>query len=208
MTSQRESLRFGVVILAAGASSRMGRPKLLLPWGGTTVLGSLLHQWHSIGAKQLGVVCSGNDVSLAAEINRPGQPRAEAIVNPQPERGMFSSVRCAASWNGWKTDLTHYVISLGDQPHLRKETLAALLSFAGVHPAAICQPGRAGRGKHPLVLPKTVFKQLQNTTAETLKHFVQACGVPVQRLEIDDVGLDLDIDRPEDYEAALRLAGL
>ena len=43
--------RFGVVILAAGASSRMGKPKLVLPWGKTSVLGHLIEQWKQAGGQ-------------------------------------------------------------------------------------------------------------------------------------------------------------
>ena len=46
----------GVVVLAAGASSRMGRPKLLLPWGDTTVIGHLIANWQTVGARQITVV--------------------------------------------------------------------------------------------------------------------------------------------------------
>ena len=46
-------MKLGVVILAAGASSRMGRPKLLLPWSGTTVIGHLLNQWRALGASPI-----------------------------------------------------------------------------------------------------------------------------------------------------------
>ena len=44
---------FGVIILGAGASSRMGRPKLLLPWRGTTVIGHIIYQWRELGAAQI-----------------------------------------------------------------------------------------------------------------------------------------------------------
>ena len=47
---------FGVVILGAGASSRMGRPKLLLPWGDTSIIGHLIEQWRALAAAQIAVV--------------------------------------------------------------------------------------------------------------------------------------------------------
>ena len=48
--SAERSFSVGVVILAAGRSARMGRPKLLLPWGETSVLGHLIKQWQALGA--------------------------------------------------------------------------------------------------------------------------------------------------------------
>ncbi|HOW79579.1 MAG TPA: NTP transferase domain-containing protein, partial [Verrucomicrobiota bacterium] len=72
----------GVVLLAAGRSARMGKPKLLLPWGGTSVLGHLIRQWQSLGAAQLSVVCAAGDSALAAELDRLGFPAENRILNP------------------------------------------------------------------------------------------------------------------------------
>jgi molybdenum cofactor cytidylyltransferase len=133
MTGRHPNLAFGVAILAAGASSRMGRPKLLLPWGSTTILGHLLEQWRKAGAHQVAVVCSEADTALSAELHRLGATDVRRLFNPRPEEGMFSSVRCAARWNGWLPELTHWIITLGDQPQVRFETLQTLLKFGAVH---------------------------------------------------------------------------
>src|SRR5437867_7662013 len=99
-------VRHGVVVLAAGASSRMGKPKMLLPWGKTSVLGHLIEQWESEQAAQIAVVCVAADQSIEDELNRLGFPQADRIPNPTPERGMFSSIQCAARWSGWRPNLT------------------------------------------------------------------------------------------------------
>src|SRR6185436_8801746 len=109
------SIMFGVVVLAAGQSSRMGRPKLLLPWGNTTVLGHLIRQWQELGAGQVAVVCAASDAAIHAELDHLGVAADQRIINPAPERGMFSSVQAAARWNGWRSDLSHWGIVLGDQ---------------------------------------------------------------------------------------------
>jgi CTP:molybdopterin cytidylyltransferase MocA len=56
-----------------------------------------------------------------------------------------------------------------------------------------------------VLLPKAVFQQVAATTAATLKEFLAAEATQVALCELDDPGLDLDIDRPEDYERALLL---
>jgi molybdenum cofactor cytidylyltransferase len=198
-------MKLGVVILAAGASLRMGRPKLLLPWDGTTVIGHLLRQWQEAGATQVAVVCSAAHTALAAELDRLGFPQASRIHNPQPQRGMFSSVQCAAAWNGWPPDVTHWAISLGDQPQVRIETLNRLIEFAAEHPASVSQPSRNGRGRHPVILPADVFSRLKNSRAANLKQFLDSGGCSAARCELDDPGLDLDLDEPADYERALAL---
>src|SRR6267143_6254739 len=112
-------LPFGVIILAAGASSRMGKPKLLLPWGKTSVIGHLIGQWRELGAEQIAVVTAAGDHALGEELDRLAFPTAARIENPAPELGMFSSIQCAARRPGWKMSLTHWALALGDQPHLR-----------------------------------------------------------------------------------------
>jgi len=201
----RAVLDFGVVILAAGASSRMGKPKLLLPWGGTSVLGHLIGQWQALRAGQIAAVWATGDQAVGAELDRLDFPRVNRVVNPTPERGMFSSIQCAARWDGWHAELSHWVIVLGDQPHLRENTLRALIDFAGARSNQVCQPSRRGRPRHPVVVPKTIFAELEVSRAETLKEFLQTLPSGAALCEWDDPGLDFDVDTPADYEQALRL---
>jgi molybdenum cofactor cytidylyltransferase len=118
---------------------------------------------------------------------------------------MFSSIQCAANWTGWKAELTHFLIMLGDQPHLRIETLRELLDFGALNPNRICQPIRNGRRKHPVLLPKRVFAELKNTSAGDLKQVLIAHASELSGFESPDAGLDLDMDTPEDYERIKQL---
>jgi molybdenum cofactor cytidylyltransferase len=196
-------LKFGVVLLAAGRSERMGRPKLLLPWRRTTILGQLLEQWRTLGAEQLAVVTAANDGALFAELERLKFTAENRITNPQPERGMFSSIQCAARWTGWRPELSHWAIVLGDQPHLRSSTLRAVLELGFRQPEKVCQPAFEGRARHPVVKPKAIFARLIDTKATTLKEFLSE--FPREVSEVNDPGLGVDIDYPEDYQRALRL---
>src|ERR1017187_2577463 len=119
----------GVIILAAGRSARMGRPKLLLPWGGTSVLGHLIEQWQALRAMQIGVVCAARDQAMQAEFDRLSFANDSRIYNPAPEHGMFSSIQCATQWPGWQAALTHWAIVLGDQPHFGAADIAARARF-------------------------------------------------------------------------------
>jgi len=194
-----------VVILGAGASSRMGRPKLLLPWGGTTIIGHLLKQWRELGAAQIGIVLRPRDTGLAAELDLLDFPPAGRIENPQPELGMFSSIQCAASWPGWRIEITTWAIVLGDQPHLRPETLRQLLAFQSANDDAICQLEFDGHARHPVLLPRQAINELKASPAETLKDFLKLTTIRSLRYPVDDPGLALDLDTPEDYEQARRV---
>jgi molybdenum cofactor cytidylyltransferase len=202
MSAAEKIPAFGVVILGAGASARMGRPKLLLPWRNTTVIGHLLKQWRELGAAQIGIVLRPPDASLAAELARLDFPRADRIENPEPERGMFSSILCAAGWPGWKDEITTWAIVLGDQPHLRPETLRQLLEFHFANANAVCQLEFDGHARHPVLLPRRAFKELKVSSAETLKDFLKRTSVRNAQCSVDDPGLALDLDTPEDYQRA------
>jgi molybdenum cofactor cytidylyltransferase len=246
----------GVVILAAGRSRRMGRPKMLLPWGQTTVLGHLIRQWQELEARhgdevvpplprerenprqaireskdqmynaqipsakslpakgegegftalrQVAVVCAEDDAAIAGELNRLRFPAEQRISNPDTERGMFSSIQCAARWNGWQAELTHWVLVLGDQPHLSDGTLRRLLDFAAEHAGEVCQPIYKGHRRHPVVMPKKIFRELADSAAHDLKHFLSLFAGAT--CEVDDPGLELDMDVPEDYERARGIYG-
>jgi CTP:molybdopterin cytidylyltransferase MocA len=195
----------GVLLLAAGRSRRMGRPKLLLPWRGSTILGYTVELWRSLGAEQIAVVGASGDQLMEKEMDRTGLSVDQRIVNPLPERGMFSSVQCAARWAGWRKDLARWTIVLGDQLHVRPETLRALLDFSTARPGVVCQPARHGRPRHPVVLPRSVFVSLAGALTPNLKDFLSP--LPRALCELDDPGLDLDIDTPADHAAAMALDG-
>ncbi len=195
----------GVVLLAAGSSRRMERPKLLLPWGDTTVAGHQIRVWQSLGARQIALVCAAGDAAIQAELDRIHFPAENRILNRTPQNGMFSSICCAAQWGGWTTGLTHWAITLGDQPHLRVETLQSLLACAARQPGKVCQPRWQGHFRHPVLVPRTVFLQLGTTKAPTLKDFLETLPESIAGCDVDDPGLDQDIDTPADYEKALAL---
>ena len=199
-TGLKSAPRYGVIILAAGASSRMGKAKLLLPWGGTSVLGHLIEQWRSLQGGQIAVICAEANEAVQSELDRLGFPTGARVFNPAPERGMFSSIQCAAAWNGWEPSVSHFAIVLGDQPHLRSATLQALLDFAAANCEKICQPSRQGRARHPVILPRFVWEQLRNSPQENLKAFLQSRSHVVALFEVDDPALDFDLDTPADYE--------
>ena len=180
----------------------MGQPKLLLPWGTTSVLRHLIEQWTRLGAGQIGIVCAANS-ELENELERLGISRELRIINPAPERGMFSSLQCAANWPGWKTDLTHWAIVLGDQPHIGEDTLRRVLGASTSAPDKVCQPRQAGHRRHPVIMPKGLFRGMGHSQLGNLKEYLNTQNEIF--CELDDPALALDIDRVEDYERAKKM---
>jgi molybdenum cofactor cytidylyltransferase len=89
---------------------------------------------------------------------------------------------------------------LGDQPHLQPETLRRLLEFYAQNREGICQPVVSGRTAHPVILPRSTFAGLKSSAASTLKDFLKLAGTPRVQFEVNDSGLLLDMDTPEDYK--------
>jgi molybdenum cofactor cytidylyltransferase len=206
MNSGSPPVSLGVAILAAGSSQRMSQPKLLLPWKKTTIIGHLLQVWQDL-ATQVTVVCAENDSAMAAELDRLAFPESQRVWNPDPARGMFSSIQCAARWNAWRPGLTHCAIALGDQPLILPDTLRRLIAFAGEHSDQICQPRRNDRPRHPVIVPAFIWREVAQSDATMLRDFLQARAVQTKLLDLDDPGLDLDLDTPSDYARATLFQG-
>ena len=209
MAEGKTTHALGVIILGAGASSRMGQPKLLLPWGDTSVIGHIFRQWRELGARQITVVHRPNDALLMTELDRLAFPVSDRIENLRPDRGMFSSILCAANWTGWGNEISAWTIVLGDQPHLRTDTLRELLACSAQNPDAVCQPEFGGHVRHPVLLPRRAFAELKTTRAGTLQGFLKQISWPLVKRSVQDPGLALDLDTPEDYkQAKIRSSGI
>jgi len=193
------SVAFGVVILAAGASTRMGRCKLLLPWGDKTILTHLLGQWRSAGAAQIAPVIDPSNQLVRKALEDAGFSSSDWIENSSPQMGMFSSLQEASRWTGWLSTLTHWIISLGDQPHIQISTLCLLLDAARKNPTRICQPALHGHAAHPIVLPARNFRQLAQSETADLRTYVRMCEALRLRFQVEDAGVCEDLNTPEEY---------
>lgn len=190
---------FGVLILAAGASTRMGRCKLLLPWGEKTILIHLLDQWRHAGAAQIAPVIDPSNQPLREALAGAEFSRSEWIENSMPQLGMFSSLQEASRWSGWLPTLTHFAICLGDQPHIQISTLHLLLDAARKNPTRICQPALHGRAGHPIVLPANNFRELAQRNVPNLRAYVRIHEALRLRMPVEDPGVSEDLNTPEDY---------
>lgn len=190
---------FGVVIPAAGASTRMGRCKLLLPWGERMILTHLLEQWRSSGAAQIAPVIDPSNQALREALADAGFSPSDWIENPSPRLGMFSSLQEASRWTGWLPTLTHWVISLGDQPHIQTSTLRLLLDAARKNPTRICQPMLQGRGAHPIMLPAGNFRELAQSDVADLRTYIRTREAFRLRVPVEDRAVSKDLNTPEDY---------
>jgi molybdenum cofactor cytidylyltransferase len=192
-----------IAILAAGESRRMGHPKLSLSWGGTSIMGHILQQWHEVGAEKIVVIHpQGEKNPTVSELNRLGIAPGKRVATIAPERGMMGSVVTAARRAARDSSLTHLVIALGDQPHLQTETLRLLLRTGETAPEKIVRTVFQGKPGHPLMLPASLTGELADTPAATLRDFIGLHRERLFDLACADSGVLLDIDTPQDYAQA------
>ena len=177
----------------------MGRCKLLLPWGERTILAHLLDQWRSTGAAQIAPVIDPSNQLLQKALAHAGFSPLDWIENPSPQLGMFSSLQQASRWTDWLSTLTHWIISLSDQPHIKVSTLRLLLDAARKNPTHICQPAFHGRAAHPIVLPASNFRELAQNDIADFRTYIRTRQAFRLRLQVEDAGVSEDLNTPEDY---------
>jgi molybdenum cofactor cytidylyltransferase len=189
------------VVPAAGRSSRMGRPKLLLPWGESTVVGSLVAALLDGGVEHLCLVTAPGDEALA----RWGEERSLGVaVNPTPQRGMLSSIQTGVA--ALAPVEGPLLVTPADLPELSAATVRRLLEALTAAGSPLAVPLHRGRRGHPLaVAPARVPEIAALDPAVGLRQLLERHAAEVLEVPVDDPGCLRDIDTPEDYR---RLTGL
>ncbi len=191
------SARAGVagVVLAAGASRRMGRPKALLPVDGTTFVERIVGVAVSCGLAPVYVVV-GEHRPMIEEKCPALAPRL--VVNPDPSRGQLSSLQTALGALG-EQPLSAVTVFLVDHPLVRRTTVVRLVDAFVATGRSIVVPTVAGRRGHPVVFGRRVFPALMAAPLERgARAVLEAHPEEVVEVPVDDEGILADIDTPEE----------
>lgn len=182
------------ILPAAGASRRMGRPKLLLPFRGGTVVGSLVQALREGGISGIVLVTAPDDEALRTWAAEAG---VRTVVNPDPSRGMLSSIREGiAAAPGYQ----QIVVCPADLPALRASTVAAVLAAAADGRHLLTVASYQGRRGHPLVIAPMLISEIKTLDLSVgLRELLDRYPDLVHEVEVDDPGAVHDIDTPEEY---------
>ncbi len=186
------------LVLAAGASVRMGGPKLLMPVAGEPLLAHTLAAVRRARLAQAVVVLGADADRLQRSLPMDDMT---VVVNPRYLEGMSSSIR--AGLRGARPAADAYLIVLGDEPFVLTETMDRLVAaWRPDGPLAIIPTFRGRRG-HPILVDQRLAPRIQNVTGDvgyrTFFGEDEVLEVPV-----DDPAILLDIDDRHDLEELSR----
>jgi molybdenum cofactor cytidylyltransferase len=188
------------LVLGAGGSKRLGRPKQLLPYGDRTLLEHTLDTARACNFNQLVVPIGGAADEVRERVDLTG---AEVVVNYAYGSGCSSSIAAALSAVDPRCEVL--VLMLGDQPGVTPATVQTLLDGRGDAPLAVCRYDD-GRG-HPLAFDRSVFAQLADLHGDKgVWRLLDERAADVVDVPIAGP-VPLDVDTPEDYQAVLAAAG-
>jgi molybdenum cofactor cytidylyltransferase len=184
------------LVLAAGGSRRLGRPKQLLPYGSATLLDHVLDTARACPFDQRLCVIGGGADDVRAGVRLDG---VEVVENPDFGEGCSSSIAAALGAVDPRCEVL--VLMLGDQPGVTAASVEALLAGRGEAPIAVCGYEN-GRG-HPLAFSRALFGELASLHGDKGvwklldRHAAAAVDVPVRGQ------IPLDVNTWDDYEAVL-----
>jgi len=193
------------IILAAGDSTRMGRPKALLPDpDGRPFVARLVRTFAAAGLHDIVVVTGSLHGAIAEAIAADQPPVAPNLVNnPQPALGQVSSL-----WIGLdsaaRLGVEGVLMTLVDIPLVRASTIQKVIDEWTRSRAPIVRPAVGDRHGHPVLFDRSLFDALRHAPiTEGARVVVHANADRIVNVQVDDEGCLLDVDTPADYHALI-----
>ncbi len=193
-----QQFRAVAVVPAAGSAERFGGRKLLALVDGEPLLDRTIRALLDGGVTEV-IVVVGTDsrADLERDVNAMNDARVRAVENPDPSRGMFSSIQVGArTANG-----DALLVLPGDMPYVRPATVQLILDTFRLHDA-IVSPKYKGKRGHPVAMPARLRDEILATDTSANLHDVlkRHAGTRID-LDVDDTGIVRDVDTPADLEA-------
>ncbi len=186
------------IILAAGESRRMGYPKPLLDIGGRTFIEHIAETMLAV-VPRLVIVIGAHRERVRAAI--PRDARIAIVENPDYSRGQLSSLKVGIGVI--QPDSAGAIVHLGDHPMVRVETFRAIVDSYHRTGKPIVIARHDGRRGHPVIFDRALFAELLSAPEEEgARHVVNADPSRVAYVDLNDPGINLDLDTPSDLARA------
>ena len=192
------------VILAAGKSTRMGSPKMLLPWGNLTVIEQVISVFSKAGIEDILVVTGGAREEVETLITkREKKHPVRSVFNENYSAGdMLSSIRCGLQ-NLTDKNISAALIGLGDQPQIQERSVRMLLEAFLNSKYPLVVPSFQMRRGHPWLIARSLWDEiLHMESSQTPRDFLNAHTRNIKYVNVDDPSILADLDTPEAYQAS------
>jgi molybdenum cofactor cytidylyltransferase len=208
-------MKISAIILAAGQSKRMGQPKMLLPWGKTTVLGQVIETVQRAGVDDILVVTGGvqdeimrivtqysirsthNPDYASGEMLSSLQTGLRTLTLPPPSLRDTSPIFCE---NGGGREGGTALICLGDQPQVQEGSVRAVVSRFIETGASLVVPSFQMRRGHPWLVARPLWDEiLQMKSPQSPRDFLNRHASEIEYVEVDNPSILADLDTFEDY---------
>jgi molybdenum cofactor cytidylyltransferase len=183
------------IVLAAGASERMGTPKMLLPFGGTTILNATLAAMTSSRVGRVVVVTGSDADAVEASISL---PTVDVVRNPDFTRGNMSSLLTATRLDA---GAVAFVLVAGDLPTVDPAAVDALVDLWETHAPWAAVTQYRDRIAHPFLLSRAAVDEVATVpgTKVLWKALVASGDRRVTRVRRPTTA-PRDVNTPDDYE--------
>ena len=189
-------MSISAIILAAGQSKRMGRPKMLLPWGNTTVLGKVIETMQFAGVDDVLVITGG----ARSEVEKiAARHNVRASHNENFENGeMLTSIQFGLQRQ--KPEAQATLICLGDQPQVEEGCVRVVCKMFLAGKSRIIVPSYQMRRGHPWLVARELWGEILEMRApDSMREFLNKHGNEIFYIETNSPNILQDLDTPEDY---------
>ena len=185
------------ILLAAGQSKRMGQPKMLLPWGKSTVIEQVITTFLKAGLEDVIVVTGGAREPVERILSR--YP-VRTVHNPNyPTGEMLSSIQCALRTMPDQSQAT--LIGLGDQPQIQGEIVRSICEMFRRRKSKLIVPSFELRRGHPWLVARPLWNEiLALEPPDSPRDFLNRHAPDIDYLNVDTDSVLADLDTPEDYQ--------
>jgi len=182
------------LVLAAGTASRLGVPKQLLPWRGTTLLEWVVRQAENSPLDEVIVVVGHESAAIRDKVSF---ERARIVEAPGFHEGCSASIRAGLEQVSASAEAA--VLILGDQPGIETAALAAVIEGYRISQSPVVRISYRGQPGHPVLLSRKIFAEVQALHGDKgVWKLLEAHPQWVREIEMD-LPSPADINRWEDY---------